>query len=434
MGRMLAFSFVLGLAFGVFLAMVLEALDDTFHAPDDITAYTDVSFLGIVPLLEESGQGLITVTSPKSPPAEAYRTLRSNIHFAQLDSPARTFMVTSAGAGEGKTLTTANLACVFAQSGQEVLLVDADLRRPSLHRLFGLPSDQGLTNVLVGEAALSDVAQQTAIPGLRVVTTGPLPPNPAELIESQQMTAMIERSREIADIVLFDSPPAIILTDAVILSSKVERTILVAEAGQVSRDAFNEMCRIIRNARGQILGVVLNKLRLGASDYYYYYYYYDYSHYAPRGSATEQKSTPETGQGQIRPETPTVLDTLFGEDGPPTGDGASAPDSPARSADAGATAPSAPPTSAAPPPTPGPAASDALEQPSSKRWRFNGRGFRADLPTSPQPAQTEDPNGKEQPTGNGTQDAPVSPPQNGNPSREPSILDELFGEDEEDQR
>lgn len=319
LGRMLLFSLTLGLAAGVALALFLEALDDTLHGPEDIAAYTEVAFLGMVPLLEDPAQGLITVVSPKSPPAEAYRTLRSNIHFAQVDHPARTFLVTSAGAGEGKTMTAANLAVVMAQSGQEVLLVDTDLRRPSLHRVFNVSSERGLTNVLVGESDLDDVLLETDVPGLRVVTSGPLPPNPAELLESEQMGRVIAEAQDLADMVIFDSPPAIVLTDAIIMSSKVERTILVAEAGQVTRDAFNEMCRLITNARGVILGVVLNKLRLSAGDYYYYYYYYDYSH-SPRPAAEAIPFVPQ-GASQpdfVSPDSPSVLDEMFGyEDAQP---------------------------------------------------------------------------------------------------------------------
>jgi capsular exopolysaccharide synthesis family protein len=321
LGRMLVSSLALGLATGIALALFLEALDDTLHGPEDVAAYTEATFLGMVPQLEEQAGGLVTVLSPKSPPAEAYRTLRSNINFAQVDYPARTFVVTSAGAGEGKTTTTANLAVVFAQAGQEVLLVDADLRRPSVHRIFNVPSERGLTNVLVGESTLAEVIVETDVPGLRLVPTGPLPPNPAELLESAQMTRIIEQSRDLADIVIFDSPPAIVLTDAVIVSSKVDRTILVAEAGQVTRDAFNEMCRLITNARGTILGVILNKVRLSAADYYYYYYYYDYSHYSPRRSAADmpastRQATPENGFSH--PDAPTVLEDIFGpEEGAP---------------------------------------------------------------------------------------------------------------------
>lgn len=280
--RGLLFAGVLGLVAGIALALLLEALDDTIHTPEDITRDTDINFLGMVPLLETGTEDLITILSPKSPPAEAYRTLRSNINFSMLDQPARRFLVTSAGAGEGKSVTAANIAVVFAQAGQSVILVDTDLRRPSLHRLLHCESTRGLTNVLVGESSIEEVLQDTHVEGLRLIASGPLPPNPAEMLDSAAMERFIAELTNYADVILFDSPPAIVLTDAVILASKIERTILVAESGQVTREAFNEAVRLINNARGNILGVVLNKLRLSASDYYYYYYYYDYSRETPR--------------------------------------------------------------------------------------------------------------------------------------------------------
>ncbi len=282
LGRTVLFAFFIGLFIGMMVALLLEALDDTFHSPEDITHYTDVPFLGMVPLLNATGGGLITITAPKSPPAEAYRVLRSNIHFAQADSPAHTLLVTSAGASEGKSLTAANLAVVFAQAGQKVLLIDADLRRPSQQRLFGVDRDYGLTNVLIGENSLEDVMIEfDQVPGLFIMPTGPLPPNPADLLGSNAMLEVLSAAMEFADIVILDSPPAIVLTDAVLLSSRIDQTILVAECDHVSRTAFIEMIRLIRNARGNILGTILNKLKLNASDYYYYYYYYDYAHETP---------------------------------------------------------------------------------------------------------------------------------------------------------
>ena len=280
--RGLLFAGVLGLVAGIALALVLEALDDTVHTPEDITREIDINFLGMVPLLDTGVNELITVSAPKSPPAEAYRTLRSNINFGLLEDPASMFLITSAGSGEGKTVTASNIAVVFAQAGQSVIVVDTDLRRPTLHRLLHGDSSRGLTNILVGEASIEDVLQDTHVEGLKLISSGPLPPNPAEMLDSDPMRRLIQDLKEYADIVIFDSPPAIVLTDAVVLSSKVERTILVAEAGQVTKEAFGEAVRLIRNARGNLLGVVLNKLRLSASDYYYYYYYYDYSHENPR--------------------------------------------------------------------------------------------------------------------------------------------------------
>jgi capsular exopolysaccharide synthesis family protein len=180
-------------------------------------------------------------------------------------------------------MTVANLAVVFAQSGQKVLLIDSDLRRPSQQRLFNIDRDYGLTNVLIGESSLEEVwTEIDAVPGLHVVPSGPLPPNPADLLDSERMSQTIQRATELADIVFLDSPPAIVLTDAVLLSAKVDQTLLIAECDHVSRSAFKEMVRLIRQARGSVLGAVLNKLRLSSSDYYYYYYYYyDYTRDTP---------------------------------------------------------------------------------------------------------------------------------------------------------
>jgi capsular exopolysaccharide synthesis family protein len=235
----------------------------------------------------------VTIGAPKSPTAEAYRTLRSNIRFALFDQPAKSFVVCSAGAGEGKSLTAANLAVACAQGGDAVILVDTDLRRPVLHRLFKSEASPGLTNALVGEQTPPEVLHDTAVPGLRLLPTGPLPPNPAELLDSQQMDEVIAQLSSEADIIILDSPPALMLTDAGILASKVDRTIVVAEAGQITERAFADLMRIFEYARADVLGVVLNKLRVGAGDYYYYYYsYYDYDE-------ADRRPTAEAGGGRL---------------------------------------------------------------------------------------------------------------------------------------
>jgi len=272
--RTLIFSALIGAFVGIGLAFVLEIMDNTVRTPDDLTRDVGVPFLGIVPFVESAREELVTLTAPKSPPAEAYRAIRSNINFATVDTPVSTILVTSAGAFEGKTSLTANLAVVMAQSGQSVLLLDTDLRRPKLQRLFGLDASRGLTNVLVGDFDFHDVLQETGIPGLKFLASGPLPPNPAELLDSEKMANLINSLAESFDIVLLDSPPAIVLTDAAVLAAKVDTVICVCESGKVTREACREMKRLIENARGAILGAVLNKLRLSGSDYYYYYYYY----------------------------------------------------------------------------------------------------------------------------------------------------------------
>ena len=282
LSRALVFAGALGLFVGLGLGILLEALDDTIYSVDDLRRTTDVQFLGVIPLRTDEAADLVTVAAPKSPPAEAYRTLRTNIRFALLDKPARTLVVSSAGTGEGKSLTAANLAVAYAQSGDSVIMVDTDLRRPVMHRVFEVENSPGLTNLLVGDTDLQGTLRSTAVPGLRLLPSGPLPPNPAELLDSPRMLELIEALKQEADLIVFDSPPALMLADAGIIASKSDGTILVAESGQITQRALREMLRTFENARANIVGIILNKLRVTGGDYYYYYYYY-YHDYSDRG-------------------------------------------------------------------------------------------------------------------------------------------------------
>ncbi|NLO74394.1 MAG: polysaccharide biosynthesis tyrosine autokinase [candidate division WS1 bacterium] len=273
--RTLVFALALGLFLGFAMALLLEALDDTIRLPEDLTRDSDVRFLGIVPFSADHPE-LVMIDAPKSPPAEAFRTLRSNMRFSALDQPTRLLLVTSAGAGEGKSTVVANLAAACAQAGESVIVIDADMRRPSLHKLYEADASRGLTNVLMGELSLEQALQSTLVPNLRFLPSGPLPPNPAELIDSTRMSELLTEASKLADLVILDSPPAIMLTDALLLAGQVDQTLIVAAAGQVTRDAYNEVVRLLTHARGNILGVLLNKLKLTTGDYYYYYYYYYY--------------------------------------------------------------------------------------------------------------------------------------------------------------
>ncbi len=290
--RSILFTGMLGLVGGIAFALLMEMLDTAIYTPDDILYDTEVDFLGVIPLAESEQAQLVTLAAPRSPPTEAYRTLRSNINFAILDRPAQKFLITSAGSGEGKSVVTANLGLVFAQAGESVIVVDSDLRRPNLYRLFTLDSTPGLTSVLMGETAIEDALQETEVENLRVLTSGPLPPNPAELLDSSHMDDFIEDVVNYADIVLFDSPPAIMLADAIILSAKLDTTILVVESGQVTREALSETVRLINRAHGDILGVILNKMDISRSGYYYYYYYYyyDYTRPTPEEAAIAERA------------------------------------------------------------------------------------------------------------------------------------------------
>ena len=293
--RTLIFSLALGLFLGFALALLLETLDDTVRRPEDLTRDVNLRFLGVVPWTGDPTTGLVVINAPKSPPAEAFRTLRSNINFATIDQRPRTILVTSAGANEGKSVVAANLAAAYAQSGEKVLIMDTDLRRPTQHHLFGVDGTRGVTNLLMGEMTPEQAIQPTGMERLSILASGPLPPNPAELLDSARMSALLEQLREYADLIILDSPPAIVLSDALILASQVDKTLLVGAAGQVTRDAFDEMVRLLQHARGDLLGVVLNKLRLTQGDYYYYYYYYYYDYGKP-GSRSKREHKSASGR------------------------------------------------------------------------------------------------------------------------------------------
>ncbi|MBX0328296.1 CpsD/CapB family tyrosine-protein kinase [Oscillochloris sp. ZM17-4] len=204
---------------------------------------------------------LITLRDPGSAAAEAYRTLRTNIQFSSLDRPLKTLLVTSTAPDEGKSIALANLAVTMAQAEQRVLLVDCDLRRPSLHSIFGLSNELGLTSaILEGEGALP--IQATAVNGLSLLSSGPLPPRPADLLGSRRMVALLDRLRATADIVLIDTPPVVAVTDAAVLAPQADGVLLVLQAGHTRRDRAREARQILEKVKANIIGVVLNNARL----------------------------------------------------------------------------------------------------------------------------------------------------------------------------
>lgn len=212
---------------------------------------------------------LVTLVNPRSSVAEAYRTLRTNIQLSSLDRPIKSLLVTSAGADEGKSTTLANLAVTFAQAGTRTLLVDCDLRRPSLHTLFGSGNEVGVTSMLLADGGPS-AAVATAVEGLELLPSGPPPPNPSEILASQRFAALVERLRGAADLVLFDCPPALAVSDAAVLSRQVDAVLLVASAGKTKRDHAARVRQQLARAGARVLGVVLANARVDASvDSYY---------------------------------------------------------------------------------------------------------------------------------------------------------------------
>ncbi|HWQ12818.1 MAG TPA: CpsD/CapB family tyrosine-protein kinase [Roseiflexaceae bacterium] len=212
---------------------------------------------------------LIALRDPRSPAAEAYRTLRTNIQFSSLDHPLHTLLATSTAPDEGKSTTLANLAVTMAQAEQRVILVDCDLRRPSLHTLFGLENDTGLTNMILAPEDAPPPLQETGVPGLSLLTSGPLPPRPADILGSRRMEQAIARLRSMADIVLFDTPPVIAVTDAAVLATRVDGVLLVFQAGKTRRDRARRTREVLEKVKANIVGVVLNGAELEQGYGYY---------------------------------------------------------------------------------------------------------------------------------------------------------------------
>ena len=215
---------------------------------------------------------LITLNNPKSPIAEAYRTLRTNIQFSNVDGDLKLLCVTSSGPGEGKTTTSTNLAETFAQSGNRVLIIDGDLRKPRVHKVFNLRNSRGLTNVLSGQNMIEEVTQ-FAGSDITVITSGPIPPNPSELLGSQKMKDIMTQLKQLYDVIIIDAPPVGVVTDAAILSTIVDGTILVVASGKTEIDGAKRAKQLLENVGARIIGVVMTMMPVNKKGYYGYQYY-----------------------------------------------------------------------------------------------------------------------------------------------------------------
>jgi polysaccharide biosynthesis transport protein len=269
---------ILGLMLAAGVAFVAEYLDDAIKDSDEVQEVAGLSTLGTIARMKgDQARGemyrLASLLYPRSSAAEAYRTLRTNIEFASVDAPIRALLVTSSIPGEGKTTTASNLAVVFAQAGRRVLLVDADLRKPGVHLVFDLPNAHGLTTLLRSDAvSLDAIAQATEQENLRILTSGPLPPNPAELLGSQRMRTILDRLKGAGDLIILDSPPLQAVTDSAILSSFVDGTLLVIDAANSRRSAVRQSREALAKASANVLGAVLNRIPSRARGDYADYY------------------------------------------------------------------------------------------------------------------------------------------------------------------
>ncbi|KAB2904018.1 MAG: polysaccharide biosynthesis tyrosine autokinase [Anaerolineae bacterium] len=244
---------------------LVEYIDDTIRNPDQINMQIRLNTLATIARIkgEDRREKLVSLSQPRSPIAEAFRILRSNILFAAPDeAPLRTVMLTSSGPSEGKSLTAANLAVVLAQAGYRVILVDADLRRPDLHHYFGVDNRAGLTSEFIKTRDSNNLGlQNTGVPGLVLMPSGPLPYNPVELIGSARMREVIENLKEIADFVILDSPPVYALADAPVLSTQVDAVIFVIEAGKTGFRHARRSLDQLQSVGANVLGVVLNRVK-----------------------------------------------------------------------------------------------------------------------------------------------------------------------------
>jgi succinoglycan biosynthesis transport protein ExoP len=273
-----ALAFIVSLMLALGVAFVTEFADSTIRTPEEVTRAVGLGFLGSIIRLKDPKQLVFSADAKGTNSiAEAYTRIYSNIKFAAVEGPLRSILVTSARKGEGKSTTMINLACAMAASGKRVIVVDTDLRNPTLQRILGTKHQTGATNVLAGEMSLDEVLQPTAHPGVTILPSGPIPPNPAELVQSGAMKEMIADLEVRSDLVVFDSPPALLVADAMLLGSELDAAIIVSESGGVTRKEVQHVRDTLQVAKARILGVILNKVAESPGSYYYNYYsYYRY--------------------------------------------------------------------------------------------------------------------------------------------------------------
>ncbi len=286
--RNLLLAIIVGLVAGIGLAFFFEYLDNTIKIPEDLKQHLNISYLGPTPLIEskaktpagdESVPALVCSHSPKSTASESYRGIRTNLLFSTAGSAPQVILVTSASPRDGKTMTVSNIAITMAQSGSKVVIIDCDLRRPKIHKIFDVARDRGLTNLLVGTDGLEKTVIHSQIPNLDLIPSGPLPPNPSELLGSKKMADLVKVLRKRYTRILIDSPPITAVADSLIISKYVDGVALVIRAGDTVRDVAKNSINQLQAVGANILGGILNAVDIGKDKYYYYYYYQYYNYY-----------------------------------------------------------------------------------------------------------------------------------------------------------
>jgi capsular exopolysaccharide synthesis family protein len=306
-------SIVMGLVAGVGLAFLLDLVDNTVKSQDDVEIRVGVPFLGIIPRigsdqqssasridLTKANKDLYILARPKSSVAECCRAIRTSLLFLSPDRPIRSMLVTSSGPQEGKSTVATNMAIVMAQSGARVLLVDTDMRRPRVHRIFGISGEAaGVSTIVAGEGTIEQAVRSTEVPGLFFLPCGPIPPTPAELLHTERFRALAAQLEEKFDRVIYDSPPLGAVTDAAILGTITDGVLLVAKNGKTSRDMLSRSRRQLRDVKAVILGCVLNDVDLDGPRYTYYRYG-RYAYYGKPYGESDKPTTPGDGLGPAK--------------------------------------------------------------------------------------------------------------------------------------
>jgi len=294
LGKMTALilALLVSVMVGLGTGLIVEFADNAIRTPEEITLM-GLGYLGSIVKLKDPTQPVFANGKPASQVAEDFTRIYSNIKFAEIESPFKSVLVTSARKNEGKSTTLVNLACAVAAAGKRVIIVDADMRNPTTQRILGTHYNDGLTSVLAGEKTLEEALQPTDHPGLRLLPAGPLPPNPAELLHSQAMKDLIAEVETRADMVFFDAPPVLLVADAMLLAGEMDAAILVAESGGISRRLVQQVKESLDVAKARILGVILNKVQETGGSFYNYYYYY-------RGESQEEEEPSKSKVARLK--------------------------------------------------------------------------------------------------------------------------------------
>jgi capsular exopolysaccharide synthesis family protein len=297
----LMLGFVMGLIISIGVAFVMEYFDTSIKTIEDVEKSLKIPLLASVPSIRSDGKDdeissvkhkLITHSAPRSHISESYRSMRTNLQFASVDGEIKTVVVTSPAPREGKTLTASNLAIAQAQAGRKTLLLDTDLRRPMIHRLFNMEKKSGISRVLTDDLKLDDAIKKSNIENLSIITSGPIPPNPSELLASDKMIGVLEELKKRFDKIVLDSPPLIAVTDPVVIGKEVDGMVFVVRSGKTTREIAEKSKENAEYAKIKLLGCVLNDVDVrsiyGSYNYYYYYYYY-YGEGGKKGKRKKRK-------------------------------------------------------------------------------------------------------------------------------------------------